>query len=108
MEKSGAGLCQITTNGPADGPEFAGDWIFYNTEAFSGHAQIARIPKGGGRPERLSHGPSVDWFPHVAPKGEAVVYLSFPPGTRGHPADLPVELKLVTGDWRWLQCATGE
>jgi hypothetical protein len=30
------------------------------------------------------------------------VYLSFPPGTAGHPADLPVELRLVR-DSRWAE-----
>ena len=45
-------------DGHLDGPEWSpdGDWIYLNTEAFTdapGHAQLARIPDGGGTVERL-------------------------------------------------------
>ena len=40
----------------------------------------------------------MNWFPHVSPDGEIAVYLSYPPGTTGHPADLEVELRLVSVD----------
>lgn len=95
----GSDFRQLTTGAVADGPEYSPDgaWIYYNTEQFSGHAQIARMRPDGTGAERLTHSDTVDWFPHLA--GDKVVYLSYPPGTRGHPADLPVELKLVTGDW---------
>ena len=85
----------------ADGPEYSPDgaWIYYNTEQFTGHAQIARMRPDGTGVERLSHAPTVDWFPHLSPDGRRAVYLAYPPGTRGHPADLPVELMLVGEDW---------
>lgn len=92
---------RLTTRpGPDDGAEYSPDgaWVLYNTEAFTaepGHAQIARIPAAGGEPERLSHGPSVDWFPHVAPDGRHATYLAYPPGTTGHPEDLDVEVRVV-------------
>ena len=92
--------------GPDDGPEYTPDgaWIHFNTERFStapGHAQIARMRPGGGDPEQLTFDDRVNWFPHVAPDGEHAVYLSYPPGTAGHPADRPVELRLVRhDDWR--------
>lgn len=53
-------------------------------------------PDGTGV-ERQSHAETVDWFRHLA--GDKAIYLAYPPGARGHPADLLVELKLVTGDW---------
>lgn len=94
---------QITSGGaPADGPEYSPDgrWLYFNTEAFSGHAQIARMHPDGSAVERLTDAPTVDWFPHLAPDGNQAVYLAYPPGTRGHPADLWVELRLVrNGDW---------
>jgi TolB protein len=89
-----------------DGPEYSPDgaWLYFNTEEFAsrpGHAQLARIPAEGGRIERLVESESVDWFPHLSPDGELASYISFPPGTLGHPPDLDVEVRLVrTANWR--------
>jgi hypothetical protein len=89
----------------SDGSEFSSDgaWIYFNTEHFStvpGHAQIARIRPDGSDLEQLTFDDRVNWFPHDAPVGDLAIYLSFPPGTVGHPADLPVELRLVrAGKW---------
>jgi Tol biopolymer transport system component len=92
----------VTTDpGPADGCEWTpdGEWIVFNTEQFSpGHAQLARIRPDGTGLTQLSFDERVNWFPHVAPTGDVAVYLSYPPGTTGHPADLPVELRLVSVD----------
>jgi TolB protein len=97
-------------HGPDDGPEYSpdGEWIYFNTERFStvaGHAQIARVRPDGSGLEQLTHDERVNWFPHPAPAGDPIVYLSFPPGTEGHPADLVVELRLVTGG-NWAAPAT--
>ena len=89
-----------------DGPEYSPDgaWLYFNTEEFTnrpGHAQLARLPAEGGRMERLVESETVDWFPHLSPDGELASYISFPPGTLGHPPDLDVEVRLVrTADWR--------
>jgi TolB protein len=100
----GAEYRQVTSSGaPSDGPEFSpdGEWLYYNTEAFSGHAQVARMRPDGSDPTRLTFSDSVDWFPHISPDGRAAVYLAYPPGTVGHPADVRVRLMLVTdGQWR--------
>jgi Tol biopolymer transport system component len=88
-----------------DGPEYSPDgaWLYLNTEEYAtqaGHAQLARVPAEGGRMERLVESETVDWFPHLSPDGEFATYISFPPGTIGHPADLDVEVRLVrTADW---------
>ncbi|QKJ21048.1 hypothetical protein HQM25_02510 [Microbacterium hominis] len=86
--------------GPDDGCEYAPDgaWIYLNTERFStrpGHAQIARVRPDGSALEQLTADERVNWFPHLTAAGDRAVYLSFPPGTEGHPADREVELKLV-------------
>ena len=89
-----------------DGPEYSPDgaWLYFNTEEFAsrpGHAQLARMPSEGGPIERLVESESVDWFPHLSPDGELASYISFPPGTLGHPADLDVEVRVVrAADWR--------
>ena len=50
--------------------------------------------------ERLVESETVDWFPHISPDGASAAYLRFPPGTVGHPADLPVEIVAVAvHDW---------
>lgn len=92
-----------TGPGHLDGPEFSvdGQWILLNTEAFTttpGHAQLARIPSGGGELERLLASDTVDWFPHLSPDGASATYLSYPAGTLGHPADLPISVAVVSAD----------
>jgi TolB protein len=94
---------QITSSGaPADGPEYSPDgaWLYFNTEAFTGHAQLARMRPNGSETTRLTFSETVDWFPHLAPDGRSAAYLAYPPGTVGHPPDVDVELMLVTDD-RW-------
>lgn len=92
-----------TGGGHLDGPEFStdGQWILLNTEELTsapGHAQLARIPAGGGELEQLVSSTTVDWFPHVSPDGAHACYLSYPAGTIGHPADLPVAVTVVDTD----------
>jgi TolB protein len=88
-----------------DGPEYSPDgaWIYLNTEEFGvrpGHAQLARVPSGGGTLEHLVASDTVDWFPHLSPDGELATYISFPAGTLGHPPDLQVEVRVVhVADW---------
>jgi TolB protein len=92
---------QITHGGvPTDGPEYApdGQWIYFNTEQFTGHAQIARMKRDGSEVTRLTDSSTVDWFPHLSPDGRSCVYLAYPTGTRGHPADLEVSLMLVRNE----------
>jgi len=101
------GSVRHVETGPAhlDGPEWSPDgaWIYVNTEAYAsrpGHAQLARVPDGGGPLERLVESETVDWFPHLSPDGSHATYIAFPAGTEGHPADLDVEVRLVsTADW---------
>lgn len=85
---------------PADGPEYSpdGTQLYFNSEVASdvaGHAQLFRVATAGGEAEQLTHDERVNWFPHPSPDGRLVSYLSYPPGTEGHPADLPVELRLI-------------
>jgi TolB protein len=96
----------VNGDGPEDGSEYSIDdqWIYFSTENFSsapGHAQIARARRDGSEFEQLTFDDRVNWFPHQSLDGQFWVYLSYPTGTIGHPADLPVELKLVrNGDWQ--------
>lgn len=89
---------------PADGPEFSpdGEWIYFNSEhgaALPGHAQIFRMRAADGSGlTRLTSDERVNWFPHPSPDGRHVLYLSFPPGTQGHPADREVIVRVMDPD----------
>lgn len=88
---------------PDDGPEHSPDgaWIHFNSErarTAPGHAQLFRMRPDGTGIEQLTSDERVNWFPHLSPNGERLAYISFPPGTQGHPADLDVLLRLCAPD----------
>ena len=88
---------------PNDGPEYSPDgaWIYFNAEraaTIPGHAQCFRMRPDGAGIEQLTFDERVNWFPHVSPDGKAVVYISYPPGTTGHPANKDVTLRLMNPD----------
>lgn len=96
---------QILTDGacPVDGPEFSADgaWIYFNSEAAAtqpGHAQIFRMRPDGHELTQLTFDDRVNWFPHAAPDGTLFSYISYPPGTLGHPADKDVEVRTMHPD----------
>ncbi|WP_338198662.1 hypothetical protein [Candidatus Nephthysia bennettiae] len=83
-----------------DGAEFSpdGEWIYFNSERGStrpGHAQLFRIRPDGSALQQLTFDERVNWFPHLAPDGSQLAYVSFPPGTLGHPADREVIIRLM-------------
>jgi Tol biopolymer transport system component len=88
---------------PVDGPEFTPDgrFVLFNGEQAAtrpGHAQIFRIRPDGTDLTPLTHDARVNWFPHPAPDGRTIAYLSYPEGTEGHPADHDVILRLMAAD----------
>ncbi|NKB26248.1 MAG: hypothetical protein GKR99_01265 [Rhodobacteraceae bacterium] len=99
----GGAECQLTgQNGPEghnDGPDYSADgrFIWFNSDR-TGHAQIWRMDARGGNPVQITDDARVNWFPHPSPDGAKVLYLSYPEGTVGHPADKPVELRLMQPD----------
>jgi Tol biopolymer transport system component len=90
------------TSGPghSDGCEYSpdGEWIYFNTELFDGHAQIARIRPDGSGLRQLTFDDHVNWFPHISPDGRWATYLAFSPGTQGHPSNTWVDVKVVALD----------
>ena len=85
--------------GMCDGPDYSADGahIYYNCDR-TGHAQIWRMTADGTDQHQLCADDHVNWFPHPSPDGAHLLYLAYPPGTRGHPRDLPVALCLCNPD----------
>lgn len=86
---------------PCDGPEYSpdGTWLYFNSELAAqtpGHAQVFRMRPDGTGIEQLTYDERVNWFPHAAPDGTLVAYLSYPKGTLGHPPDKDVFLQLMS------------
>ena len=81
--------------GHCDGPDFSADGcqIYYNCDR-DGHAQIWVMAADGSVQRKLFSDQYVNWFPHPAPDGRHLLYLAYPPGTLGHPANQPVALCL--------------
>ena len=96
-----SGTERVLTDGTghADGPDYSADgaWIWFNWDK-TGSAEIWRVRRDGSAFERMTEDARVNWFPHPAPDGTAVLYLSYPEGTEGHPAGLNVELRLMDPD----------
>jgi TolB protein len=88
---------------PNDGPEFSPDgmWIYFSSERAAkvpGHAQCFRMRPDGTSIEQLTFDGRVNWFPHISPDGNSIVFISYPPGTTGHPANKDVVLRFMQPD----------
>lgn len=82
-----------------DGPDYTpdGGWIWFNGER-SGQVDLWRIRPDGSDLQRMTEGQTVDWFPHPSPDGRHVLWLAYPEGTKGHPANLEVALCLMSAE----------
>jgi TolB protein len=101
--EGGADVQLTDDESPDDGSEFSpdGEWIYFNSERGSttpGHAQLFRMRPDGSQLEQLTRDERVNWFPHMSPDGTRIAYISFPPGTIGHPADKDVMIRLIEAD----------
>ncbi|WP_422372083.1 TolB family protein [Hoeflea sp.] len=86
----------VSGGGHYDGPDFSHDGVhvWFNSDR-GGSMDVWRMPVTGGEPERMTDDERVNWFPHPSPDGKSVLYLSYEPGTEGHPRDRDVELRLL-------------
>jgi Tol biopolymer transport system component len=86
----------ISGGGHYDGPDYSPDgaFIWFNSDR-TGSMDLWRIPAAGGKPQQMTRDDRENWFPHPAPDGRSVLYLSYAPQTEGHPRDRDVELRLL-------------
>lgn len=97
--EGGAELRLTHGEGHCDGPDYSADGgsIYYNSDR-DGYAQIWVMNVDGSGQRKLFADDCVNWFPHPSPDGKQVIYLAYPLGTWGHPADLDVAIWVMDPD----------
>lgn len=85
-----------TAKGLDDGPEYTrdGKFIYFNSER-TGHMQIWRMRADGSEQEQVTFGEDNDWFPHISPDGQWMVFLTYGRSVSGHPENKDVSLRLM-------------
>jgi TolB protein len=98
-----------TGKGVSDDPDYSADgqWIYFNSDRGGGSMQIWRMHPDGGAAEQVSNDERVNWTPHPSPDGRWIVYVSFEPGTVGHPMNKNVELRLMDLNSHKVRVLTG-
>jgi hypothetical protein len=98
---SGSEVKLTDFKGLDDGPEYSpdGKYIYFNSVR-SGSMQIWRMKPDGTNPEQLTDDGWNNWFPHVSPDGQSVVFISFPKEVdpSDHPYYKRVMLRLMPVD----------
>ena len=105
-----------TGTGVSDDPDFStdGKWVYFNSDKAGGMQLWRMKPDGSGAEQVAVNGKTgddrVNWSPHPSPDGRTLVYISYKPGTTGHPANQDIELRLMDlkdGSVRTLVKLTG-
>jgi TolB protein len=86
-----------TAKGLDDGPEYSpdGKYIYFNSER-TGHMQIWRMKSDGSDQEQVFFDDLNNWFPHISPDGQWMVFLTYGADVTGHPANKDVMLRLMS------------
>ncbi len=102
IDADGGEEWRITDGGFNDGPEFSPDGkdIWFNSTR-SGLMQAYRMKADGSERQQMTDNERNNWFPHISPDGEKVVYLSYRKGDLDpgeHLPNMQVELWLMNSD----------
>ncbi len=86
-----------TAKGLDDGPEYSpdGKYIYFNSER-GGHMQIWRMRPDGSEQEQVFSDDYNNWFPHISPDGQWMVFLTYDKSVTGHPENKDVMLRLMS------------
>jgi TolB protein len=86
-----------TAKGLDDGPEYSADgkYIYFNSER-TGHMQIWRMKADGSEQEQVFSDDLNNWFPHISPNGEWIVFVTYGADVTGHPENKDVMLRLMS------------
>ena len=93
---------RLTGEGFNDGPEYAPDGkaIWFNSTR-TGLMQIWRMNRDGSSQTQMTFNARNNWFGHISPDGQKVVYLSYGPEDLEpdeHLPNMPVELWMMNAD----------
>ncbi|MGI9174849.1 MAG: TolB family protein [Rhodothermales bacterium] len=82
-----------------DGADYTpdGQWVYFNSDR-AGNFDIWRVRPDGSDLEQITSDTYEDWFPHPSPDGALIAFLSYAPGTEGHPRYQDVRLRLMAPD----------
>lgn len=100
---SGGEEKQLTSNAAFnDGPEYSpdGKHIWFNSTR-TGLMQCWRMNRDGSEPTQMTFTQRNNWFPHVSPDGQKVVYLSYSRDgldANEHLPNMPVQLRMMDSD----------
>lgn len=99
--KGGEEIRLTDAPGLDDGPEYSpdGKFIYFNSVC-SGLMKIWRMLPDGTHQEQVSFGNYNDWFAHISPDGQRMVYISYPEDVPAgsHPANKRVLMRLQNTD----------
>lgn len=86
-----------TAKGLDDGPEYSpdGKYIYFNSER-TGHMQIWRMKPDGSEQEQVFSDDLNNWFSHISPDGQSMVFLTYGADVTGHPENKDVMLRLMS------------
>jgi len=81
----------------SDVAEFSpdGQWIYFQSDR-TGHMQVWRMHPDGSAQEQLLVSDTTDWFPHISPDGKMIAFLAYKPGTKDHPENQDVEIRVLS------------
>ena len=94
---AGGGEKRLTDSpGKDDGPEYSpdGQYIYFNSDR-TGSMQIWRMKADGTAQEQLTKDDNNNWFPHISPNGQQMVFLTYEKGVLDHPENKDVQLKVM-------------
>lgn len=91
-----------TAEGLDDGPEYSpcGNYIWFNSVR-SGLMQAWRMRADGSEQTQMTHDEANNWFPHISPDGERVVFVSYYVGDVApgdHPANKNIRIRMMNAD----------
>lgn len=96
IDESGIEVQLTDEPGLDDGPEYSpdGQYIWFNSVR-SGLMQIYRMKSDGSEVTRMTHDEANNWFAHISPNGQEVVYIAYKKGDvdpGDHPANKHVAI----------------
>ena len=80
-----------------DGPEYSSDgkYIYFNSDR-TGLMQIWRMKPDGSEQEQVTNDQFNNWFAHLSPNNQRIVFVSFDKDVVGHPENKDVMLRMMT------------